>query len=39
MVGRDLLPEALSQGPRRTVLVDTTLSFAVMFALQLTLAR
>jgi zinc transporter, ZIP family len=39
MVGRDLLPEALSQGPRRTVLVDATLSFAIMFALQLTLAR
>jgi zinc transporter ZupT len=37
MVGRDLLPEALSQGPRRTVLVDATLSFAVMFALQLAL--
>jgi zinc transporter, ZIP family len=39
MVGRDLLPEALALGPRRIVLFDTTLSFAVMFALQLTLGR
>jgi zinc transporter ZupT len=39
MVGRDLLPEALAQGPRRAVLVDVVLSFAVMFTLQLTLAR
>jgi zinc transporter ZupT len=39
MVGRDLLPEALAQGPRRSVLVDTTLAFGAMFALQLVLAR
>ncbi len=39
MVGRDLLPEALTQGPRRTVVLDAGLSFALMLALQLTLTR
>jgi zinc transporter ZupT len=39
MVAQDLLPEALVQGPRRTVVVDVALSFALMLALQLTLTR
>jgi ZIP family zinc transporter len=38
MVGRDLLPEALSYGPRRTVVADTALAFVLMLALQLRLA-
>jgi zinc transporter, ZIP family len=37
MVGRELLPEALAQGPRRAVLADTMIAFALMLALQLTL--
>jgi len=39
MVARDLLPEALSQGPRRVVLADTTFAFVAMLALQLALTR
>ena len=38
MVGRELLPEALVQGPRRAVIVDTGVSFALMLGLQLLLA-
>jgi ZIP family zinc transporter len=38
MVGRDLLPEALAQGPRRAIVLDAALSFALMLALQLRLA-
>jgi zinc transporter ZupT len=38
MVARELLPDALAYGPRRTVLADTTLAFALMLALQLRLA-
>ena len=38
MVGRELLPEALAQGPRRAVVVDLVVSFSVMLALQLRLA-
>ena len=37
MVCRDLVPDALAQGPRRVVVVDTAVSFAVMLALQLLL--
>jgi zinc transporter ZupT len=39
VVARDLLPEAFAQGPRRTVLVDTSFAFVAMLALQLTLTR
>ena len=35
MVGRELLPEALAQGPRRAVVVHTIVSFALMLGLQL----
>jgi zinc transporter ZupT len=38
MVGRELLPEALSQGPRRLVLAHAAIAFALMLALQLRLA-
>lgn len=38
MVGRDLLPEALAQGPRRIVIADVAIAFALMLALQLKLA-
>ena len=38
MVGRELLPEALSYGPRRAVVADTALAFVLMLALQLRLA-
>jgi ZIP family zinc transporter len=38
MVGRELLPEALAQGPRRAVVLDAALSFALMLVLQLRLA-
>jgi zinc transporter ZupT len=38
MVGRELLPEALQQGPRRVVVVVTLVSFALMLALQRGLA-
>jgi zinc transporter ZupT len=38
MVGRDLLPDALAQGPRRAIVLDAALSFALMLALQLSLA-
>jgi zinc transporter ZupT len=38
MVGRDLLPEAWAQGPRRLVVVDAAIAFALMLALQLRLA-
>jgi len=38
MVGRDLLPEALAQGPRRAVVADTIIAFSAMLALQLGLA-
>jgi ZIP family zinc transporter len=34
MVGRELLPEALSQGPRRAVAVDAVISFTLMLVLQ-----
>jgi zinc transporter, ZIP family len=37
MVARELLPEALALGRRRTVIADTTLAFALMLALQLRL--
>ena len=37
MVGRELLPEALSQGPSRTVAGVTVVAFALMLALQLAL--
>jgi zinc transporter ZupT len=37
VVGRELLPDALSQGPRRVVVVDALLAFTVMLALQLRL--
>ncbi len=39
MVVRQLLPEALAQGPRRTVVVDALVAFGLMFALQMTLTR
>ena len=39
MVSRQLLPEALAQGPRRAVVVDALVSFGLMFALQTTLTR
>ncbi len=38
MVGRELLPEAFSQGPRRAVVLYAVASFALMLALQLGLA-
>jgi ZIP family zinc transporter len=38
MVGRELLPEALAQGPRRAVVADAAIAFALMLALQLWLA-
>jgi ZIP family zinc transporter len=38
MVGRELLPEALDQGPRRAVVAAVVVSFASMLALQLMLA-
>jgi ZIP family zinc transporter len=38
MVGRELLPEALQQGPRRAVVAVTLVSFALMLALQRGLA-
>jgi zinc transporter, ZIP family len=38
MVGRELLPEALAQGPRRAVALGLVVSFALMLALQLRLA-
>lgn len=38
MVGRELLPEALAQGPRAAVVVDAIVAFALMLALQLRLA-
>jgi zinc transporter, ZIP family len=38
MVGRELLPDALAQGPRRVVVADTVIAFTVMLALQLGLA-
>lgn len=38
MVGRDLLPEALAQGPRTAVLAELAIAFALMLALQLRLA-
>ena len=38
MVGRELLPEALSYGPRRAVVADTAVAFVLMLALQLRLA-
>ncbi len=37
MVGRELLPEALAQGPRRAVVVDAVIAFVLMLALQLRL--
>ena len=38
MVGRELLPDALSQGPRRVVVAHAAIAFALMLALQLRLA-
>jgi ZIP family zinc transporter len=38
MVLRDLLPEALAQGPRRLVVIDATAAFVLMLGLQLRLA-
>jgi zinc transporter ZupT len=38
MVGRELLPEALAQGPRRAVVADALIACALMLALQLRLA-
>jgi ZIP family zinc transporter len=38
MVGRELLPEAVEQGPPRAVVVAVVVSFALMLALQLMLA-
>jgi zinc transporter ZupT len=38
MVARDLLPEALAQGPRRAVIADTLIAFALMLAIQLGLS-
>jgi zinc transporter ZupT len=37
MVVHELLPEAVEQGPRRAVVVDVVVSFALMLALQLRL--
>jgi ZIP family zinc transporter len=37
MVARELLPEALALGPRRVVVADAVISFALMLALQLRL--
>ena len=37
MVVHELLPEALEQGPRRAVVLDIVVSFALMLALQLRL--
>ena len=37
MVVHELLPEALEQGPRRFVVLDVVVSFALMLALQLRL--
>ena len=38
MVGRELLPDAFHQGPRRAVVVGVLVSFVLMLALQLVLA-
>jgi zinc transporter ZupT len=38
MVGRELLPEAMRQGPRRAVVTHAVIAFALMLALQLRLA-
>ncbi len=38
MVGREILPDAVTQGPRRAVVATTVVSFALMLALQLLLA-
>ena len=38
MVGRELLPDAWNQGPRRAVVAHTAIAFALMLALQLRLA-
>jgi zinc transporter, ZIP family len=37
MVARELLPEALAQGPRRAVVADAVLAFVLMLALQVRL--
>jgi len=37
MVGRELLPEALAEGPRRAVVADAVVAFTLMLALQLRL--
>jgi zinc transporter, ZIP family len=37
MVARELLPEAFALGPRRAVVADTVIAFALMLALQLRL--
>ena len=38
MVGRELMPDAFHEGPRRAVLVAVLVSFLLMLALQLVLA-
>ena len=38
MVGRELLPDAWNQGPRRAVVAHTAIAFVLMLALQLRLA-
>jgi ZIP family zinc transporter len=38
MVGREILPEALAQGPRRAVIADAAIAFALMVLMQLRLA-
>jgi len=38
MVGREVLPEALAQGPRRLVVADAAIAFALMLTLQLRFA-
>ena len=37
LVGRELLPDAWEQGPRRAVVAYTAIAFALMLALQLRL--
>jgi hypothetical protein len=38
MVGRELLPDTLAEGPRRAAVADPVSSFAVMLAFQVRLA-
>jgi zinc transporter, ZIP family len=39
MVGRELLPEAVANAPRRVILLDTAAAFALMLAVQVALGR